>query len=225
LGAIQESYKQIQNENYQLRDYIINLQSRLIESQGEDAVPPPPAVLVHPANPVMMVNAAVAPAAQVAPTQPQNAAVAPTANMGVGPAAAMQGQQPVVPIPPQHVLGEIAAAAAAAAAAATGVPGQKRARDDTGQFLQTIAQAAAAGSASNGMIPSVAVQPAPQVAATGVSNPPGQQQQQQQQQKAVLAKTSPASKRIKSEPGKRNATELKNDGANAVPVASTNSGA
>ena len=30
----------MQAENYQLRDYIINLQSRLLESQGE--VPPPP---------------------------------------------------------------------------------------------------------------------------------------------------------------------------------------
>ena len=37
---LSENFKQVQNENYQLRDYIINLQSRLLESQGE--VPPPP---------------------------------------------------------------------------------------------------------------------------------------------------------------------------------------
>ncbi|KAF2199250.1 hypothetical protein GQ43DRAFT_450406 [Delitschia confertaspora ATCC 74209] len=36
-----EMYKTLQTENYQLRDYIINLQSRLLETQGE--VPPAPA--------------------------------------------------------------------------------------------------------------------------------------------------------------------------------------
>jgi len=56
FSTMQESYKQIQNENYQLRDYIINLQSRLIESQGEDAVPPPPPSLVHPAPPLMTIE-------------------------------------------------------------------------------------------------------------------------------------------------------------------------
>jgi hypothetical protein len=78
---MQESYKQIQNENYQLRDYIINLQSRLIESQGEDAVPPPPPSLVHPAPPLMTIEqlqqnsqnqqqSAHGPAAGAAPTAP-----------------------------------------------------------------------------------------------------------------------------------------------------------
>ncbi|KAH7380732.1 hypothetical protein BKA66DRAFT_129247 [Pyrenochaeta sp. MPI-SDFR-AT-0127] len=36
-----ELYKTLQTENYQLRDYIINLQSRLLETQGE--IPPAPA--------------------------------------------------------------------------------------------------------------------------------------------------------------------------------------
>ena len=36
-----EMYKNLQTENYQLRDYIINLQSRLLETQGE--IPPAPA--------------------------------------------------------------------------------------------------------------------------------------------------------------------------------------
>jgi hypothetical protein len=36
-----ELYKTLQHENYQLRDYIINLQSRLLETQGE--IPPAPA--------------------------------------------------------------------------------------------------------------------------------------------------------------------------------------
>jgi len=39
-GMLNENYKAVQAENYQLRDYIINLQSRLLESQGE--FPPPP---------------------------------------------------------------------------------------------------------------------------------------------------------------------------------------
>lgn len=38
--ALSENFKAVQSENYQLRDYIINLQSRLLESQHE--VPPPP---------------------------------------------------------------------------------------------------------------------------------------------------------------------------------------
>ena len=37
---LSENYKAVQAENYQLRDYIINLQSRLIESQGD--FPPAP---------------------------------------------------------------------------------------------------------------------------------------------------------------------------------------
>lgn len=37
---LHENYKAIQAENFQLRDYIISLQSRLIESQGEFPQPP-----------------------------------------------------------------------------------------------------------------------------------------------------------------------------------------
>ncbi|KAL8967403.1 MAG: hypothetical protein Q9197_005452 [Variospora fuerteventurae] len=39
-NSLSDSFKILQAENYQLRDYIISLQSRLIESQGE--VPQPP---------------------------------------------------------------------------------------------------------------------------------------------------------------------------------------
>ncbi|KAL1977802.1 hypothetical protein VTN31DRAFT_661 [Thermomyces dupontii] len=35
LDALTESYKQMQNENYQLREYIISLQSRLIDSHND----------------------------------------------------------------------------------------------------------------------------------------------------------------------------------------------
>ncbi|KAL9106761.1 MAG: hypothetical protein Q9227_008260 [Pyrenula ochraceoflavens] len=39
-ALLSENYKAVQAENYQLRDYIINLQSRLIESHGEFPQPP-----------------------------------------------------------------------------------------------------------------------------------------------------------------------------------------
>ena len=39
-SSLSESYKAVQAENYQLRDYIISLQSRLIESQGDFPQPP-----------------------------------------------------------------------------------------------------------------------------------------------------------------------------------------
>jgi hypothetical protein len=38
--VLNENYKAVQAENYQLRDYIINLQSRLIESHGSYPEPP-----------------------------------------------------------------------------------------------------------------------------------------------------------------------------------------
>lgn len=73
-NQMQESYKLIQSENYQLRDYIINLQSRLIESQGEEAVPPPPIQLLQMSPSLALYLNHDAP--------PQAAAGAPTANMG-----------------------------------------------------------------------------------------------------------------------------------------------
>ena len=45
-----ENFKTMQAENYQLRDYIINLQSRLIESQGDFPQPPPNVDLPHPSH-------------------------------------------------------------------------------------------------------------------------------------------------------------------------------
>ena len=41
FNALNESYKAIQAENYTLREYIISLQGRLLEAQGD--YPPPPA--------------------------------------------------------------------------------------------------------------------------------------------------------------------------------------
>ncbi|TAQ85211.1 hypothetical protein B7494_g6451 [Chlorociboria aeruginascens] len=48
LHNLEDNYKSIQAENYSLREYIIHLQSRLIESQGEYPQPPPNVNLTHP---------------------------------------------------------------------------------------------------------------------------------------------------------------------------------
>jgi len=59
---LNNNFKAVQAENYQLRDYIINLQSRLLESQGE--FPPPPSNVdgLHPGKAEqMMHNKAIAP--------------------------------------------------------------------------------------------------------------------------------------------------------------------
>src|ERR1700704_4224975 len=48
LHALEDNFKAIQAENYSLREYIIHLQSRLIESQGDFPQPPPNINLAHP---------------------------------------------------------------------------------------------------------------------------------------------------------------------------------
>ncbi|KAF8427813.1 hypothetical protein EV426DRAFT_369493 [Tirmania nivea] len=109
MTALEESYKAIQNENYQLRDYIISLQSRLIESQGEDAVPPAPILITHqqpqqtlpfqpPPPGVATLPHAQPPQGQPvhAPPPSQQQQAAPTAPMGV--------PVPVAPQQPQHVV-------------------------------------------------------------------------------------------------------------------------
>ena len=112
MTALEESYKAIQNENYQLRDYIISLQSRLIESQGEDAVPPAPILITHQQQPqqalpfqppppgVTTLPHAQPPQGQpvhAAPPPPQQQQAAPTAPMGVPVSVAPQQPQHVVP--------------------------------------------------------------------------------------------------------------------------------
>jgi hypothetical protein len=169
FAAMQESYKQIQSENFQLRDYIIALQSRLIESQGEDAVPPAPPVLVqqHPPPPPMMLmeaaggSSAAASAVQQAGQQVQVQVPAPQPPQ-VGPAPQVQMQpgaphtthvQVPISAPPVHqsVISEIAAA------------GHKRPHDPDTDLLQSIAQAA--GTTSNGynIATPAAAAPAPAV--------------------------------------------------------------
>ncbi|KAK4697766.1 AP-1-like transcription factor, partial [Lecanoromycetidae sp. Uapishka_2] len=77
FNNLSESYKALQAENYQLRDYIITLQSRLLESQGDYPRAPENIDIPHPQ--------ASGPPAQQAPAQqiPAPAApTAPTAHMG-----------------------------------------------------------------------------------------------------------------------------------------------
>jgi hypothetical protein len=51
MHELEENFKSVQSENYSLREYIIHLQSRLIESQGEYPQPPPNVNLSHPHGP------------------------------------------------------------------------------------------------------------------------------------------------------------------------------
>ncbi|KAF7509169.1 hypothetical protein GJ744_008229 [Endocarpon pusillum] len=69
---LNENYKAIQAENYQLRDYIINLQSRLIESQGEFPQPPPNIDGLHPGNPGQQQHAAQHAQQHQGPSQQQH---------------------------------------------------------------------------------------------------------------------------------------------------------
>ena len=45
---MESNYKSLQAENYALREYVINLQSRLLDVQGECPQPPPNINLAHP---------------------------------------------------------------------------------------------------------------------------------------------------------------------------------
>jgi hypothetical protein len=94
-----ESYKRLQAENYQLRDYIISLQSRLIESHGEFPQPPSNIDLHAPRhtdhqqqNQASAVAATNAPA-PTAPTAPMAASAASQLQASAAQAVAAEGQQ------------------------------------------------------------------------------------------------------------------------------------
>jgi hypothetical protein len=70
---MEQSYKTMQSENYALREYVIHLQSRLLDAQGEFPQPPPNINLSQPPN---------APA-QHAPPAPVQESV-PSMNHGAG---------------------------------------------------------------------------------------------------------------------------------------------
>lgn len=84
LEAMSDSYKTIQAENYQLRDYIINLQSRLLETHTEFPQPPPNIDLSapHPSPNAQLHAEATSSRSQAATRSPQNQQrEAPTAQM------------------------------------------------------------------------------------------------------------------------------------------------
>ncbi len=98
MHAVEEALKSLQAENYQLRDYIISLQSRLIEAQGDFPQPPSNIDLGQPrhdALPPPMVGAPAAAAAAGA-----GAGAVPTAQMG-GAAGAGGSGAAAAPSPPQ----------------------------------------------------------------------------------------------------------------------------
>ncbi|RDL31449.1 uncharacterized protein BP5553_09658 [Venustampulla echinocandica] len=85
MHALEENYKAIQGENYSLREYIIHLQSRLLESQGEYPQPPPNVNLSHPHHPPRQhpeqhvqhhAGGGGAPVAAMAPMNPLNPSAA-----------------------------------------------------------------------------------------------------------------------------------------------------
>ncbi|KAH6856657.1 hypothetical protein B0I37DRAFT_80190 [Chaetomium sp. MPI-CAGE-AT-0009] len=47
-GEMESTFKSLQAENYTLRDYVMRLQSRLLDAQGEYPQPPPGISLAHP---------------------------------------------------------------------------------------------------------------------------------------------------------------------------------
>ncbi|PNS17172.1 hypothetical protein CAC42_7226 [Sphaceloma murrayae] len=49
-GVMEEDFKALQHENYQLREYILALQTRILDSANELPPPPPRIHLVHPAD-------------------------------------------------------------------------------------------------------------------------------------------------------------------------------
>lgn len=69
---MEQTYKAMQSENYALREYVIHLQSRLLDTQGEYPQPPPNVNLTQPAAaaPAPTTNTAAAPE-----SSPNNAAV------------------------------------------------------------------------------------------------------------------------------------------------------
>ncbi|MCJ1462565.1 hypothetical protein MMC07_001167 [Pseudocyphellaria aurata] len=84
-SSLSESFKAIQAENYQLRDYIISLQSRLIESQGDFPQPPSNIEIHHPrssGSQPQHIPAPTAPMGSSAVSQLQASAAQAVADLG-----------------------------------------------------------------------------------------------------------------------------------------------
>lgn len=84
FNSLSENFKALQSENYQLRDYIISLQSRLLESQGEYPQPPSNIDIPHPRTsgpPTQQIPAPTAPMGSSAAGQLQASATQAVADM------------------------------------------------------------------------------------------------------------------------------------------------
>lgn len=87
FNSLSENFKALQSENYQLRDYIISLQSRLLESQGEYPQPPSNIDIPHPRStgpPNQQIPAPTAPMGSSAASQLQASAAQAVADMTGG---------------------------------------------------------------------------------------------------------------------------------------------
>ncbi|KAI9645279.1 hypothetical protein NHQ30_006014 [Ciborinia camelliae] len=96
--ALEDNYKAIHAENYSLREYIIRLQSRLIESQGEFPQPPPNINLSHSSS-------------HPHPQQPQQRQMESLDHM-------QRHEAPIAPMAPMAPMGSLQPAAARTLAAA-----------------------------------------------------------------------------------------------------------
>jgi hypothetical protein len=95
IDPLKDQVKILVNENYQLREYIINLQSRLLEAQGEVPDLPPNIDLTQPRTAEMALA---------------SAGVQNTSPSGSVPAAVPQGQHPSSVSDDMNSLNRIAAA-------------------------------------------------------------------------------------------------------------------
>lgn len=88
LADLELSYKSMQSENYALREYVIHLQSRLLDIQGEFPPPPPNVNLSQPSTAAPPPPSAPEPHHQQHPHQHQQAPPPPqpsnSSNSGVG---------------------------------------------------------------------------------------------------------------------------------------------
>ncbi len=87
FNSLSDSFKALQSENYQLRDYIISLQSRLLESQGEYPQPPSNIDIPHPqtsGSSAQQIPAPTAPMGSSAASQLQASAAQAVADMSGG---------------------------------------------------------------------------------------------------------------------------------------------
>ncbi|KAG8627511.1 hypothetical protein KVT40_004994 [Elsinoe batatas] len=99
-GAMEEDFKILQNENYQLREYILALQTRILDSSDELPPPPPRIHLVHPHEAQRHSQLQAQQAAQQQEQQPYHAQDESHDNGGPGevppsaPTASMTGSRP-----------------------------------------------------------------------------------------------------------------------------------